>query len=45
MQNIDTQQTLSVYRCPLYYHVKFAFLVWLQLPTIEVPFAKSLSNH
>jgi receptor expression-enhancing protein 5/6 len=20
---------------PLYYHVKFAFLVWLQLPTVE----------
>ncbi|ESQ53422.1 hypothetical protein EUTSA_v10026250mg [Eutrema salsugineum] len=29
---------------PLYYHVKFAFLVWLQLPTIEG--AKQIySNH
>jgi len=29
---------------PMYYHVKFAFLVWLQLPTIEG--AKQIySNH
>ncbi|CAH2076381.1 unnamed protein product [Thlaspi arvense] len=28
---------------PLYYHAKFAFLVWLQLPTIEG--AKQIYNH
>ncbi|CAN8328126.1 unnamed protein product [Cochlearia groenlandica] len=28
---------------PLYYHVKFAFLVWLQLPTIEG--AKQIYNN
>ncbi|XP_010531177.2 PREDICTED: HVA22-like protein k, partial [Tarenaya hassleriana] len=28
---------------PLYYHVKFAFLVWLQLPTFEG--AKQIYNH
>ncbi|KAB2631834.1 HVA22-like protein k, partial [Pyrus ussuriensis x Pyrus communis] len=21
--------------CPMYYHMKFAFLVWLQLPTVD----------
>lgn len=24
-----------LYWCPLYYHLKFAFLVWLQLPSVE----------
>lgn len=27
-------------RFPLYYHMKFAFLVWLQLPSVDV----SLNN-
>ncbi|KAJ6732953.1 HVA22-LIKE PROTEIN K [Salix koriyanagi] len=27
---------------PMYYHMKFAFLVWLQLPSAEV---KLISNH
>ena len=31
-----------IYWCPFYYHLKFAFLVWLQLPTIN---AKFDSNH
>ncbi|KAL0739530.1 hypothetical protein Bca4012_015740 [Brassica carinata] len=26
---------------PLYYHVKFAFLVWLQLPTVDVKVIRS----
>ncbi|XP_050126637.1 HVA22-like protein k isoform X2 [Malus sylvestris] len=30
--------------CPMYYHMKFAFLVWLQLPTVDG--AKQLyTNH
>ncbi|KAG8368267.1 hypothetical protein BUALT_Bualt15G0027500 [Buddleja alternifolia] len=24
-----------LYWCPLYYHMKFAFLVWLQLPSVD----------
>ncbi|CAN6563131.1 unnamed protein product [Malus baccata var. baccata] len=28
--------------CPMYYHMKFAFLVWLQLPTVD---HKLLSAH
>ncbi|KAG4921410.1 hypothetical protein JHK82_050381 [Glycine max] len=27
---------------PLYYHMKFAFLVWLQLPTLDVSLTKLL---
>ena len=32
------------YRFPLYYHAKFAFLVWLQLPTIDVLFPSFCSH-
>lgn len=27
-------------RFPLYYHMKFAFLVWLQLPSVDVSFVE-----
>jgi hypothetical protein len=38
---IKKKEQISLYffimcRCPLYYHLKFAFLVWLQLPSADV---------
>lgn len=32
----NSSNCLIVCRCPFYYHVKFAFLVWLQLPSADV---------
>ncbi|GLU19946.1 hypothetical protein SLE2022_361660 [Rubroshorea leprosula] len=38
-----TDKLLSCYEFPMYYHFKFAFLVWLQLPSTEG--AKQLYVH
>jgi hypothetical protein len=31
-------EMVSLCRCPFYYHVKFVFLVWLQLPSSSVSY-------
>jgi len=32
-----------LFRIPFYYHIKFAFLLWLQLPTLNVSLTKLLN--
>ncbi len=35
-------EMVSLCRCPFYYHVKFVFLVWLQLPSSSVSYKASI---